>query len=74
MGAEYLVIRECFYCGPRRVVAANKKLEASRVLDSIPCPTCHLDPAEIRMIEDVRERGFAQCYAEEVQRERAGKL
>ena len=65
-----MIVRECLYCGPR-VVISDLCREPNRVIDSIPCPTCHLDPAEIRMIEDVRTRGFEACYQEELQRDRA---
>lgn len=55
MAKSPYVIRECFYCGPRRVVSQASR-EQYRHLDAIPCPTCGLDPAEVREIEKVVAR------------------
>jgi hypothetical protein len=52
-------MRECFYCGPY-------KPKHGSTLQSHTCPTCGLDPIEVRAIERVREFGFEACYREEV--------
>lgn len=62
------IIRECLYCGPRKIIYRSER--KSLKLDAIVCPTCGLDPAEVRMTEDVIARGFEACYQEEVRRER----
>lgn len=64
---KYMQTRHCLYCGPRTVLVHD---QGGRSLDFIPCPTCHLDPGEVRMIEDVRARGFEACYRDEVRRGR----
>ena len=38
--------------------------------DNVVCPTCYLDPREVRAIEEVREKGFARAYADEIARGR----
>lgn len=59
------IIRECYYCGPRKVIYRSGRVANP---DTIICPTCHLDPGEINSIEEVRSKGFERAYAEEIAR------
>lgn len=59
------LIRTCFYCGPRTVYSKR-----SYDTSSIVCPTCGLDPGEIRSIEEVRSKGFEQAYRDECARDK----
>lgn len=54
-------MRECLYCGPYAATPGDSLFT---------CPSCHLDPYEIAMIEEVREKGFARAYADEIARGR----
>lgn len=60
-------VRDCLYCGPRQV-SSQPDRERNRRPDWIMCPSCHLDPIEVRAIEKVREHGFEFCYREEVRK------
>ena len=70
MKRSMFVTRYCLYCGPRKVTSQYYD-EETRTPDAIPCPTCGLDPAEARMIEDVRAHGFEECYRAELQKGRS---
>lgn len=66
-GMSAFIARECFYCGPRLIIKRSRTTKAP--LDSLVCPTCGLDSAEIKMIEDVRTHGFAECLRRELAHE-----
>lgn len=60
--------RVCLYCGPRDVFDHGHKYVVDP--EHIPCPTCGFDNGEIKMIENVRELGFEECYRREVRETR----
>lgn len=71
MPKKYVQTRYCLYCGPR-IVKSQPDQEKHRRIDSIVCPTCHLDHGETRLIEEVRSIGFEEAYRREWRRNNGG--
>lgn len=59
------VVRNCGFCGPR-TVKGEVWYEKHRNLEHIICPSCHMDPGEVRMTQRVIDIGFEAALLEEI--------